>query len=1273
MKLADILIEDVMDEESIEEIQDKDIAVIGIALQFPDAASPAEFWNNLINGVDSIKPIPQRRKKDVDHLRNTIKKDLKGEYQEAGYLEEIDAFDYSFFNISPKEASLMDPVHRKFLEIVWSAVEDAGYSTRFLAGENVGMYVGVSPDADYKSVIAQLEPDHLFMSLPGNLRPMVGSRPSHMLDWRGPNMVIDTTCSSSLVAVHTACQAIRSGECEMAIAGGAQVHLFPVRDFNVGIESSNNRTRAFDDGSDGTGTGEGVAAVLLKSLGQARKAGDHIYAVIKGSAVNHDGASIGITAPNPVAQEAVLVQAWKNANIAPETLSYIEVHGTGTKLGDPVEIDGINRAFSRYTSKKQFCAIGTVKSNIGHLDQAAGIAGFIKAVLALHHKKLPPSLHFVRPNRKINFEDTAIYINDQPVNWTGAQAPSRCGVSSFGITGTNCHIVLEEAALLEEPRAHRSSLTEEVHAFTISAKSADSLKRLVERYKLALIEYDYDLKDFCYTLNTGRDHHDYRVGVVLAGEQLNKQALITVLNKILSTESEALGTQDSFFYGVRRSRPGNDENSAQNTDRLTEQFIAGNYREESVLSQLLCLYTQGADLNWPLIYGARRYRRVSLPAYPFTPSRCWISDPSVSKGQEETAEAAFYRKEWNRQPLTEQAKPHSRPVLLIDNGTAKGEEIARSYKEEGIVVVEARIEDLNDDSLERILTANRIDQVVYVQHNGVNRVMDSEQELDRNLRNGFYRLFGLMKGIDRFDKTGIDLFLVTDCAHKVTDEDSLVIPENAMAVGLGLTYALEHRASACRMIDIDELTDARVLVKEMLSSSKDKIVAFRNNARYTEVLVPVMEASQSDNRYPIRDNGVYVLTGGLGVIGRQIAKSLAADHKVNLVLLGRTELPERHEWEAIVQDSQEHPNFRQIFDLLELEKTGASVFYYSVDVTDERQMMPTMNAVRERFGRIHGVVHCAGVGSRMKGALIRDEDLSVVQQVLSPKVKGTWILDRSTRQDTLDFFVLCSSAITLIGGAGSGHYTAANCFLNAYASRRRLDGANMTSINWSAWQEGLSEREQTGMRSSQLFELLGSDEATQAFYRALHLPCAQVIVGRIHTESAVWNMEEWLPFGLSEEIKDALAKRSSEGEFNKLPESAVISPGKQITSYGEITRYIASAWKDVLGYEQIKETDNFFEIGGDSIMITSIQRKLEQVFPGVVTLGDLFSFPSIASLAEYIHGRIHPSEPNDPIVERDYAPPASGMQITEMLKQLKEGKLTVDHAMKNYRSLGDLK
>ncbi|MVO98613.1 type I polyketide synthase [Paenibacillus lutrae] len=1273
MKLADILIEDVMDGESMEEIQDKDIAVIGIALQFPDAASPAEFWNNLMNGVDSIKPIPQRRKKDVDHLRNTIKKDLKGEYQEAGYLEEIDAFDYSFFNISPKEASLMDPVHRKFLEIVWSAVEDAGYSTRCLAGKNVGMYVGVSPDADYKSVIAQLEPDHLFMSLPGNLRPMVGSRPSHMLDWRGPNMVIDTTCSSSLVAVHTACQAIRSGECEMAVAGGAQVHLFPVRDFNVGIESSNNRTRAFDDGSDGTGTGEGVAAVLLKSLGQARKAGDHIYAVIKGSAVNHDGASIGITAPNPVAQEAVLVQAWKNANITPETLSYIEVHGTGTKLGDPVEIDGINRAFSRYTSKKQFCAIGTVKSNIGHLDQAAGIAGFIKAVLALHHKKLPPSLHFVRPNRKINFEDTAIYINDQPVNWTGAQALGRCGVSSFGITGTNCHIVLEEAALPDEMQAYRFSTSEEVHAFTISAKSADSLKRLVERYKLALTEHEYDLKDLCYTLNTGRDHHDYRFGVVLTGEQMNKQALITLLNQVLSTESEDLGTQDRFFYGVRERGPGKDESFAKNTDRLTEQFIAGNYREESVLSQLLHLYTQGAELNWPLIYGGRRYYKVPLPTYPFTPSRCWISEPSDSTGHEERVDSAFYRKKWKRQPLTGPAEARRGPVLLIDNGTAKGGEIARAYKEEGTVVVEVRIEELDDDSLERILTANRIGQIVYVQHNGINRVMDSVQELDRNLTDGIYRLFGIMKGISRLDKTGIDLFLVTDCAHKVTDEDSLVIPENAMAVGLGLTYALEHRASACRMIDIDELTDARVLVKELLSSSQDKIAAFRNNARYTEVLAPVMETNQSDDQYPIRDNGVYVLTGGLGVIGLQIARSLAAHHKVNLVLLGRTELPGQPEWEAIVQGVQEHPGYRQIHDLLELEKMGATVFYYSVDVTDEPQMMHTMNAVRQRFGRIHGVVHSAGVGSRMKGAFIRDEDLSVAQQVLSPKVKGTWILDRATRQDALDFFVLCSSAITLIGGAGSGHYTAANCFLNAYASKRRLEGANMTSINWSAWQAGISEREQTGMRSSQLFELLGSDEATQAFYHTLNLPYAQVIVGRIHTESAVWGMEEWLPFGLSDEIKDALAERSSEEKLNEWPESALASPGNRIASYDEISRYIASAWKDVLGYEQIKETDNFFEIGGDSIMITSIQRKLEQLFPGVVTLGDLFSFPSIASLAEHIFGQIHPSKPNDSTMERDYEPPASGMQITEMLKQLKEGKLSVDHAMKNYRSLGDLK
>lgn len=294
------------------------------------------------------------------------------------------------------------------------AIEDAGYGGKKLVGSKTGIYVGYCNISleEYLRFIEMADPSLFNISIPGNIKSIIASRINYLFDLKGPSMLIDTACSSSLTAVHIACQAIRNGDCDLAVAGGVKLNLIPgVKSENedIGISASDGRTRTFDDSSDGTGGGEGVGAILLKPLHQAMLDGDDIYAVIKGSAINQDGSSVGITAPNSAAQEAVILKAWEDARVNPNTITYIEAHGTGTKLGDPVEMNGLERAFRKHTDKKQFCAIGSVKTNIGHLDGAAGMAGMIKAILSLHYKKLPPSLHFKRPNRSIPFIDSPLH------------------------------------------------------------------------------------------------------------------------------------------------------------------------------------------------------------------------------------------------------------------------------------------------------------------------------------------------------------------------------------------------------------------------------------------------------------------------------------------------------------------------------------------------------------------------------------------------------------------------------------------------------------------------------------------------------------------------------------------------------------------------------------------------------------------------------------------------------------------------------------------------
>lgn len=603
-----------------EEESHSSIAVIGIGLRFPLADRVETFWDNLKQQVDCVRDIPDSRVQDArDLMRHLGIRAETDSFAQIAYLDEIDTFDYGFFHLSPKEASLMDPNQRLFLQTAVTAIEDAGYGGHKLAGSRTGVYVGHGSEAVYQRLIASVEPNALPMSVAGNSKPIIASRLAYGMDMKGPNMLIDTTCSSSLVAVHLACQALRNGECETAIAGGSQIHLIPVRQTEIGIESSDGRTKTFDDRSDGTGSGEGVAAILLKPLQSAMRDNDRIYAVIKGSAVNHDGASNGITAPNALAQEDVLVRAWENAGIDPESISYIEAHGTGTKLGDPIEIDGITKAFRRYTDRKGFCGVGSVKSNVGHLDHSAGIAGLIKAILAVHHKEIPATMHFQVPNRNIRFENSPVYVVDRHLEWEKDRTPRRCGVSSFGISGTNCHVVLEEAPeAVVHAEADTASKSASPYVFTISARSESAIREWIASYQDWFSNYEEaNLRDICYVSNTGRGHYSHRLAFVAASMD-DLRAKLSEIHHGSLNDLKLPGV----FYGYQRlaaNKPNGDS-----AIELTRLLRLGEDSRLSLAERLSELYVQGEDIEWEAFYQGARPRKVSLPTYPFAKNRCWM-------------------------------------------------------------------------------------------------------------------------------------------------------------------------------------------------------------------------------------------------------------------------------------------------------------------------------------------------------------------------------------------------------------------------------------------------------------------------------------------------------------------------------------------------------------------------------------------------------------------------------------------------------------------------
>lgn len=584
----------------------RDIAIIGLASRFPFADNYSEFWDVLSAEANCIRPFPAARKEDAEkYLKSIRPAEQSFDFIEGAYLDKVDQFDYSFFRITPIEANMMNPNQRIFLETVWECLEDGGYGVEKIKGTDTGVYVGYIADSEgsqYRQIVSDTSKQHYAAGVTGNLASIIPSRISYLLDLKGPSLLVDTACSSSLVAIHLACSAIRSGECSMALAGGVRTTLLPLDlQEKIGIESSDGRTRAFDDSADGTGIGEGSAAILLKPLDEALKDRDHIYAVIKGTAVNQDGASIGITAPNVTAQTEVIVKAWKDAGIDPETISYIESHGTGTNLGDPIEINGISAAFRKYTDNKQFCGIGSLKSNIGHLYDCAGIAGMVKLILSLKHREIPASLHFNTPNRKIDFLNSPVYLVNHKKKWEKA-FPLRAGISSFGFSGTNCHIIVEEAPRVREHPTEKETAPE---VFIISANSKKALVRYIDRYYQFLTDHeDIDLRNLCYTANTGRQIYSFRVAIVI--ESIVE--LRDYLNLLLMGDLDAYRNgKGPIFYGDMGS------------NKNTSEFVSDN------LVNLAHAFTQGESVRWHRLYNKEQRYSIPLPTYPFEQERCWIS------------------------------------------------------------------------------------------------------------------------------------------------------------------------------------------------------------------------------------------------------------------------------------------------------------------------------------------------------------------------------------------------------------------------------------------------------------------------------------------------------------------------------------------------------------------------------------------------------------------------------------------------------------------------
>jgi acyl transferase domain-containing protein len=598
-----------------------DIAIIGLSCRCAGANGQDEFRDLVSQGKDCIREI--KNKDWLDFFKFNSPKKVPGRY---GALEDIEYFDPLFFNISPKEAESMDVAQRIILEECYKALEDSGYTSSLLREQQVGTIIGTMGSTP----IGQ---DFSHFSMIGSDTSILASRIAYFLDLKGPALAINTACSSSLVAIDIACQKLKNHDINLAIAGGITIYTHPgafISMNNTGMLSPTGVCRPFDNAANGIVVGDGVGIVILKRLADAQRDNDYIYGIIRGSGTNQDGQTSGITVPGFLSQSLLEESIYKKNQICVEDIQYIEAHGTATKLGDPVEIHALNHTYKKFTDKKRFCAIGSLKANIGHTTAAAGVLSVIKVLLSLKYKQIPPSINFNKENEHIDFANSPFFVNTSLKEWPINSKGSRlAAVSSFGFSGTNAHLVIEEyTGNSQAPavRIHESA----PGLLILSAESQEGLRLAAKKTREFIRTHkDINLADLMYTFQVGRKEMSYRLALVVC----NKEELIKQLEQFIEGHGKESG---NIYVGKISKKEGIRIGDTEEGKEFIQKLV-----QHKKVKKLAELWVNGSQIDWEALYQKGTVKRLpGLPTYPFARKRCRIAEINVQSAGSTASPAA---------------------------------------------------------------------------------------------------------------------------------------------------------------------------------------------------------------------------------------------------------------------------------------------------------------------------------------------------------------------------------------------------------------------------------------------------------------------------------------------------------------------------------------------------------------------------------------------------------------------------------------------------------
>jgi len=1156
---------------------ENDIAIIGVSARFPKASNVEEFYENLLKGVDSVVEIPKERWNWKELEGDPLIDKNKTYSKWGGFLKDINQFDAEFFKISPHEASLMDPQQRLLLEEVWHTLEDADYKISDIEETDTGMFVGVC-NSDYNQLLIEQDIKFDAYTSTGTYFSILPNRVSYLLNIHGPSIAIDTACSSSLVAMYQAVNAMKSGDCSLAFVAGVNVNCTP-RNYiafgNAGMLSKEGKCKTFDDSADGYVRGEGVGVVLLKPLKKAVEDNDNIYGVIKGVAVNHGGYANSLTAPNVKAQTAVIKKAYKRANVDVSTVSYIEAHGTGTSLGDPIEIESLKKAFEdgKY-SKTNYCGIGSVKTNIGHLESASGIAGVIKILMMMKYGKMVKSLHLKNQNKYINIENSPFYFVNDSRDWqhnideSGVILPYRAGVSSFGFGGTNSHVVLEE--YIDNKETNDQLDKEKI--IILSAKSNKALNE----YAKSLYDYlkenkakKLNLNNISYSLIVGREAMEVRLAIIAK----DMQDLIRKLE-----------------YYCQNNKAGNDTYTGVVSNKGQDNKVVINSKE-ATYSMIANAWVTGQTINWD---GLSDACRISLPSYPFQKKSYWVPKKELridTRTVDKDCKICYYSGKMVPSQYQDKSemKLNKRTIIFCENESDWITYIEKNELKGSVVLVTfnpyvQKVRDylyllkVDEETcwLELIDWLDRsafIPEVIIYCEDGYSHVEKPESKDWKSLFTVFKKFVSIYKD-----------HKIYFTYNYLSDNNSELSFKGAVS-GFMKSLGKEEPGIHMKVVKYNkEDYNCKTIVQECLMDWHYE-VAYQNGSRLIRKMDRIHPSLVTKNKKVFRDGGVYLITGGFGGLGYQIANRIVSSVHATVILVGRSEL-----------DTQKQEQ------LILLRNKGSQVTYFQVDVTKKDSIKSLLNNVKSKYGSISGLIHCAGI---VNDQYFSQKRIDEMEKVIAPKIKGAIYLDEVLKDEPLDFFVMFSSLVGEVGNAGQCDYAYANSFLNHFANyrnelcKRERRRGHTISIAWPFWLEGGMKISKDQLES--IAKVTGKGITMEAGLDSLETLLQTELV-----TCSVTNIENEheISFNLQQEVNEVLGSKctSSNHNINDFVENEV--------------KNIFSAILEI-PVNQINSEVSFRDYGVDSIMINHFNELSEKKF-GKLSKTLLYECSTISELVKYL-------------------------------------------------------